>query len=67
MSTQDHCALDRAAGHVEGKRYFRCGLTPPLHLKVGFDAYALGFRAGYYLQFRLLNQAGIAGFMNRKG
>ena len=67
MSTQGHCALDRAAGFVEGDRYFRCGLTPPVHLKVGIDEYALGFRAGYYLQFERLNQAGIAGFINQKG
>ena len=66
MSTQGHCAQVRAAGFVEGERYFRCGLTPPVHLKVGIGEYALGFRAGYYLRFELLTQAGIAGFMNQK-
>jgi hypothetical protein len=64
MSTQGHWALNRAAGYVEGERYFRCGLTPPAHLKVGLDEYALGFCAGYYLHVELLNQAGLAGFMN---
>ena len=67
MSTQGRCALDRAAGYDEGERYFRCGLIPPAHLKVGLDEYARGFRSGYYLHVELLIQAGLAGFMNHKG
>ena len=67
MSTQGRCALDRVAGYAEGERYFRCRLIPPVHLKVGLDEYSRGFRSGYYLHVDLLNQAGLAGFMNHKG
>ena len=66
-STQSDGLLTRADGYAEGKRYFLHGLKPSTFLKVGLDEYARGFRAGYYLRVRLVNQAGLAGFENPAG